>query len=85
VDIQQEMLDLLAKAWRNGKITKTSKGFAGTITDPKLPPAPVDVVLMVDVYHEFDQPHGNGAAICKALKPGRCAWFSSSSGGRSIQ
>src|SRR5437667_7703892 len=69
VDIQQEMLDLLAKNMAERKITNV-KGVLGTITDPKLPARSVDVVLMVDVYHEFDQPHEMAAAICKALKPG---------------
>jgi len=69
VDIQQEMLDLLAKNMAERKITNV-KGVLGTITDPKLPPRSVDVVLMVDVYHEFDHPHEMAAAICKALKPG---------------
>src|SRR2546425_6048235 len=69
VDIQQEMLDLLAKRMAERKITNV-KGVLGTIKDPKLPARSVDVVLMVDVYHEFDQPHEMAAAICKALKPG---------------
>jgi len=69
VDIQQEMLDLLAKNMAERKITNV-KGVLGTITDPKLPARSVDVVLMVDVYHEFDHPHEMAAAICKALKPG---------------
>ena len=69
VDIQQEMLDLLAKNMAERKITNVN-GVLGTITDPKLPARSVDVVLMVDVYHEFDHPHEMAAAICKALKPG---------------
>src|SRR5436309_2548980 len=69
VDIQQEMLDLLAKKMEGRKITNV-KGVLGTVTDPKLPAHSVDLVLMVDVYHEFDHPHEMAAAICKALKPG---------------
>ena len=42
----------------------------GTLTDPKLPANSVDVVLMVDVYHEFDHPFEMMEAMCKALKPG---------------
>jgi SAM-dependent methyltransferase len=42
----------------------------GTITDPKLPPASVDLALMVDVYHEFDFPYEMVEAICVGLKPG---------------
>src|SRR5205809_1600057 len=69
VDIQQEMLDLLAKRMAERKITNL-KGVLGTITDPKLPAHSVDLVLMVDVYHEFDHPFEMMQAICKALKPG---------------
>src|SRR5438045_1479646 len=69
VDIQQEMLDLLAKNMAERKITNV-KGVLGTITDPKLPPRSVDVVLMVDVYHEFDHPFEMMQSICRALKPG---------------
>jgi len=69
VDIQQEMLDLLAKRLAERKITNV-KGVLGTITDPKLPAHSVDLVLMVDVYHEFDHPFEMMQAICQALKPG---------------
>ena len=69
VDIQQEMLDLLAQKMAERKITNV-KGVLGTITDPKLPAHSVDLVLMVDVYHEFDHPFEMTQAICQALKPG---------------
>jgi SAM-dependent methyltransferase len=69
VDIQQEMLDLLAKSMAERKITNV-KGVLGTIKDPKLPARSVDLALMVDVYHEFDHPFEMMQAICKALRPG---------------
>src|SRR5439155_26278360 len=69
VDIQQEMLDLLAKKMAERKITNV-KGMRGTITDPKLPAGSVDLVLMVDVYHEFDYPFEMMQGICQSLKPG---------------
>ena len=69
VDIQEEMLDLLAQKMAERKISNV-KGVLGTITDPKLPAHSVDLVLMVDVYHEFDYPFEMMQAICKALKPG---------------
>ena len=69
VEIQQEMLDLLATKMAERNITNV-KGVLGTISDPKLPANSVDLVLMVDVYHEFDHPHEMLEAICKALKPG---------------
>jgi SAM-dependent methyltransferase len=69
VDIQQEMLDLLAERMAERKITNV-KGVLGTVTDPKLPVQSLDLVLMVDVYHEFDHPFEMMQAICRALKPG---------------
>jgi SAM-dependent methyltransferase len=73
VDIQQEMLDLLmAKARTTGVANVTP--LLGTITDPRLPAGGVDLVLMVDVYHEFDHPLEMLTAIRTALKPdGRVA------------
>jgi SAM-dependent methyltransferase len=69
VDIQEEMLDLLASKMAERKIANV-KGVLGTVTDPKLPAQAVDLVLMVDVYHEFDHPFEMMRAICQALKPG---------------
>ena len=68
VDIQPEMLDLL-----RGYLTK--EGIAnvepvlGTETDTKVPPGSLDWILMVDVYHEFQQPKAMLEAIRRSLKP----------------
>jgi SAM-dependent methyltransferase len=69
VDIQQEMLDFLKKKAEKLGV-KNVEGILGTIDDPKLPEKGVDLVLMVDVYHEFDHPFEMMQAIRKALKPG---------------
>jgi SAM-dependent methyltransferase len=69
VDIQQEMLDLLAKRMAMFRITNV-KPVLGETNDPKLPPESCDTMIMVDVYHEFDQPYEMIAAMTKALKPG---------------
>ena len=69
VDIQQEMLDLLDEKMSEEGITNV-KGVLGTITDPKLPPASVDVAIMVDVYHEFSHPYEMMQNICRGLKTG---------------
>jgi ubiquinone/menaquinone biosynthesis C-methylase UbiE len=69
VEIQQEMLDLLTNKLAGEKIFNV-KPILGTITDPKLPRAAVDLILMVDVYHEFDHPFEMVTAMCQALKPG---------------
>ena len=74
VDIQPEMLELLTNDMARLNITNV-KPILGDIADPKLPPASVDLVLMVDVYHEFSHPFEMMEAICKSLKPaGRVAF-----------
>jgi SAM-dependent methyltransferase len=42
----------------------------GTEKDPKLPDNSADLILMVDVYHEFEYPYEMTEAMVKALKPG---------------
>jgi ubiquinone/menaquinone biosynthesis C-methylase UbiE len=37
--------------------------------DPKLPAASCDMILLVDVYHEFSHPEQMLAGMKKALKP----------------
>jgi len=69
VDIQLEMLTLLTNRMAAIGITNVM-AVLGTATDPKLPAASVDLVLMVDVYHEFDCPSEIMEAICRAVKAG---------------
>ena len=69
VDIQQEMLDLLTNKLAQAGLNNV-KPVLGSGTDPKLPRAAVDLVLMVDVYHEFSHPYEMTAAMVEALKPG---------------
>jgi ubiquinone/menaquinone biosynthesis C-methylase UbiE len=68
-DIQPEMLDIVKKkAGENGQ--KNVIPWLGTTTDPKLPPSSIDLMIMVDVYHEFDQPYEMVTSMVKALKKG---------------
>lgn len=69
VEIQQEMLDILTNKMAGLNIHNV-KPVLGTITDPKLPAGSVDLILMVDVYHEFDHPFEMIEAMTRALKPG---------------
>jgi ubiquinone/menaquinone biosynthesis C-methylase UbiE len=69
VDIQPEMLILLTNKMAELKI-RNVQPVLGTITDPQLPTNSVDLVLMVDVYHEFSHPFEMVEAICRSLKPG---------------
>lgn len=70
VDIQQEMLDLLMANLRRRQVGEVVRPVLGTIQDPKLPPASVDLILLVDVYHELDYPYEMTQAMIRALKPG---------------
>jgi ubiquinone/menaquinone biosynthesis C-methylase UbiE len=69
VDIQKEMLALMRKRADARKITNIEL-IHGSVTDPKLPKESVDLILMVDVYHEFSYPFEMTEAMVKALKPG---------------
>ncbi len=69
VDIQPEMLHLLKLRCDEVKIDNV-KPLQGTVVDPQLAPNTVDLVLMVDVYHEFSHPVQMLAAIRQSLKPG---------------
>jgi ubiquinone/menaquinone biosynthesis C-methylase UbiE len=69
VDIQPEMLDIIRKRAKVGKI-KNVEPVQGTEKDPKLPDGEVDLILMVDVYHEFSYPFEMTEAMVRSLKPG---------------
>jgi ubiquinone/menaquinone biosynthesis C-methylase UbiE len=68
-DIQPAMLQLLQQNVARAKLANVTP-VLGTFDDPKLPPASVDLVIMVDVYHELSQPQRMLQRIGEALKPG---------------
>jgi ubiquinone/menaquinone biosynthesis C-methylase UbiE len=67
-EIQQEMLDHLGKNMRDRHIANV-RALLGTIDDPKLPKNALDLVLLVDVYHEFSEPEKMLDRIRESLKP----------------
>ena len=69
VDIQQEMLSLLTNQLARSGI-RNVKPILGTEMNPKLPDAAVDLILMVDVYHEFDYPFEMIESMLPSLKAG---------------
>lgn len=69
VDIQPEMLDLIKKRVKETKLTNVEP-IQSTESDPKLKPNSVDLILLVDVYHEFEFPYEMTVALVKALKKG---------------
>ena len=69
VDIQQQMLDIIESRKAHGAPDNV-KTILGTERDPRLPDSAVDLILMVDAYHEFSWPREMGEAMAKALRPG---------------
>lgn len=69
VDIQQEMLDFISARNEREKAGNIQP-LLGSIEDTRLPEASVDVVLMVDAYHEFSHPWEMMRSIVRGLKPG---------------
>jgi len=67
-DIQEGMIQLLRKNIAERKL-KNVEVTLGTPSDPKLPANALDLVLMVDVYHEFSQPAVMMRHIREAMKP----------------
>jgi ubiquinone/menaquinone biosynthesis C-methylase UbiE len=69
VDVQPEMLGFLRDRTEEQGIENVVP-ILGSYHNPRLPPDSIDLVLMVDVYHEFSHPEHMLAAIRKSLKPG---------------
>jgi SAM-dependent methyltransferase len=69
VDIQKEMLDLLVAKMKAKGITNV-KPVLGEEADPKLEPSSCDMMVMVDVYHEFEFPYEMIRKMIAGLKKG---------------
>lgn len=69
VDIQEEMLEYIRQ-----KMSKTGEKniilVRSTETDPRLPAASCDQILLVNTYHELSEPVALMKNLRKALKPG---------------
>ena len=73
VDIQPEMLAIIEYRRKSGvqeQLWSNIETILGTETSPNLPNETVDLILMVDAYHEFSYPREMGEAMVSALKPG---------------
>lgn len=68
-DIQEEMIRMMKENIEKQKL-KNVEIVLGTPADPKLPEGKIDLVLMVDVYHEFSDPVSMMTQIKRALAPG---------------
>ena len=68
VDVQPEMLKLLNDRADEQGIRNITP-VLGTYIDPRLPKGKFDLILCVDVYHEFSYPEQMLAAMREALAP----------------
>lgn len=69
VDIQPEMLRMLAERAMMENL-RNIRPVLSTPIDPRLPVGEIDVVLCVDVYHEFSHPEAMLAQIRASLADG---------------
>jgi len=67
-DIQRQMLQRLSKKAALQKVSNIET-VLGTESNPKLPAGQLDLVILVDVYHEFSQPQRMLERIRESLKP----------------
>lgn len=68
VDIQPEMLEMVRSRMTREAVANIET-VLGTERDPRLPENSVDLILLVDAYHEFSWPLEMGRAMAKALRP----------------
>ncbi|MFT5173535.1 MAG: FkbM family methyltransferase [Gammaproteobacteria bacterium] len=69
VDIQPEMLAIISAKMRANGVTNVEP-VRGTVSNPNLPDNALDLIFIVDAYHEFSHPREMGQAMFAALKPG---------------
>ena len=73
VDLQPEMLEMVGRRAKKAGLTNIEL-VRSTPEDPRLPTGTVDLILMVDVYHELAAPQRVLRAMKAALSPrGRIA------------
>ena len=66
-DVQAPMIESITRRTARANV-RNVRTVLGTSTDPRLP-GPVDAVLIVDAYHEFEQPIMMLANVARSLKP----------------
>jgi FkbM family methyltransferase len=68
VDVEPEMIAFLDARIKKEKLNNVIT-VLGTETSVSLPESSIDMMLLVDVYHEFSFPYEMGRSMHKALKP----------------
>jgi protein-L-isoaspartate O-methyltransferase len=69
VDVQPQMVQMLSAIAREARYNQV-KPVLSSVDNVKLPPASIDLALMVDVYHELEFPFEVMRSLVAALKPG---------------
>jgi predicted methyltransferase len=69
IDIQPAMLEVIAQRASRERIANITTVRA-SVRDPNLAPGSVDLLFMVDVYHELEYPYEVMTKVRAALKPG---------------
>jgi ubiquinone/menaquinone biosynthesis C-methylase UbiE len=69
VEVQPEMMAILRRRVVREKLTNVET-ILGSEADPRLPRNSVDLILLVDVYHEFSQPQNMLRHMKNALRSG---------------
>jgi ubiquinone/menaquinone biosynthesis C-methylase UbiE len=67
-DVQQEMLNAISRRVRREGLANV-RPVLGRGADPRLPEGSLDVVLIVDAYHEIEDRVAMLANVARALKP----------------
>jgi putative heme-binding domain-containing protein len=68
VDVQQTMLDLTAETVKKHQLANVEFVLGGE-SDPRMPAASLDLVLIANAYHEFSEPEAMVTAVNRSLKP----------------
>ena len=68
VDVQPEMLKLLRERTEKDGLENVTP-ILGSFHNPRLPPNSIDLILLVDVYHEFSHPVTMLKAMRESLRP----------------
>jgi SAM-dependent methyltransferase len=69
VDVQPQMVALLTELSQKREF-KNVVPIQGNTDNVKLPPASIDLAVLVDVYHELAYPYEVMRSLIRALKPG---------------
>jgi precorrin-6B methylase 2 len=69
IDIEPAMLEAIAQRARREHVGNVAT-VRNSAQDPNLPPGSIDLLFMVDVYHELEYPYEMMTKVRTALKPG---------------